>query len=215
MKHLDIVKSYYGPKLQLGGPDYRVLGWESSKAQEARFSVLVDYVVLQGKSLLDVGCGLGTLTRFLSRKKVKVRYTGVDILQDMVACAKERHPDHEFHCIDLFSKSKGMSGRYDVVYASGVFNLDFHDDGKFMETGVAKLIRIAKSTLVLNFLHHKSPTREKTYFYTSPERIVALLEKLPVRIKSLRIVEHYLKNDFTVICEKCTATERRGKCGKK
>jgi hypothetical protein len=114
--------------------------------------------------------------------------------------------------LDLFAKRKGLSRKYDVVYASGVFNLNLHDRGRFMEKGVPKLLGMARSFLVLNFLHHKSPTREEVYFYTSPERIVALIEKLPCRIKSLRIVEHYLKNDFTVICEKCAPRERVGAC---
>ncbi len=216
IQKIDIIRSYYEPKLQSGGPDYKVLGWESQQAQEARFSALVEYVPLEGKSLLDVGCGLGSLLTFLKKSKIKLTYTGVDLLEEMVSCARVKHPEDVFLCLDIFQVKKFKPRSFDVVYASGIFNLDLGGDNTlFIKKAMIDFLEISRGIVVMNFLHKKSPTREKQYFYTSPEQIVGFLEELPIKVKSIRIVEQYLQNDFTVICEKCRFGDKVASCRKK
>ena len=58
------------------------------------------------------------------------------------------------------------------------------------------------SIIGFNLLHHKSPDKESKYFYFSPEETVKIIEKNNFKFKKIEIIEQYLNNDFTVICEK-------------
>ena len=65
MKHRERIRRHYEPRLDRETEPYRILDWASPQSQEARFQVLADEVPLAGKTLLDVGCGLGDLYGFL------------------------------------------------------------------------------------------------------------------------------------------------------
>ena len=57
----ELIESYYKDKIKPENPDYRVHGWESEAAARKRFGALFAAVDLNGKTLLDVGCGVGSL----------------------------------------------------------------------------------------------------------------------------------------------------------
>ena len=69
MKKVEIIKTYYEENHKEGRADHEILGWESRQAQRKRFEILVLNVDLEGKSLLDVGCGLGNMLEFIEEKK--------------------------------------------------------------------------------------------------------------------------------------------------
>jgi SAM-dependent methyltransferase len=65
-------------------------------------------------TLLDVGCGPGTITADLARRVAVA--VGVDRSPDVVAAAQADHPDVRFRAADLFD----VDGHYDVVHAHQV-----------------------------------------------------------------------------------------------
>ena len=67
-----------------------------------------------GMSLLDVGCGPGTITADLATRVASI--TGIDPSPAVIADAKASFPDVDFRVGDLFDES----GRYDVVHAHQV-----------------------------------------------------------------------------------------------
>lgn len=69
---------------------------EISKTQEARFNALLAIGDLKGKSILDLGCGLGCLYGYLKELGWKGEYTGIDVLDMMVKGARERFPGVSF-----------------------------------------------------------------------------------------------------------------------
>ena len=64
--------------------------------QSIRFQVLTEIGDLRNATILDVGCGFGDLCRFLEKKKLNVKYHGVDINQDFIDVAKKRNPNGKF-----------------------------------------------------------------------------------------------------------------------
>jgi cyclopropane fatty-acyl-phospholipid synthase-like methyltransferase len=202
MNKFEIIRSYYEPKLDADIPDYEKLGWESASAQYSRFAAFADNVQLEGKSLLDVGCGLGNLLEYLTLQKVDVKYTGVDILCKMIEQAKNKNLNGEFHCIDIFKDDPFADESFDVVYASGIFNLNLGNNKDFFSDALCHFGSMARSIVAFNLLDHRSPNREDKYFYFSPVEVLDYIENLSCRPRKVQIVEQYLKNDFTVICEK-------------
>lgn len=201
MKKTEQIRMYYESKMGQGLPDYGVLGWESEKAQQLRFDMLLDSVSLEGKTLLDIGCGMGNLLEYLQSKGINVKYTGVDILKSMIDCVEIKKLYGKFCCTDIFDDDLFEGHSFDIVYTSGIFNLNLDNNQEFLLKAMKKMFELAKEAVVFNLLHKDSPDREGKYFYYDPEEAKHLLKNIP-GIKKVIIKEQYLNNDFTVICYK-------------
>jgi len=202
MKKIQIIKTYYESNMGKGLPEYGILGWESEEAQRLRFSVLLSSVNIEGKRLLDVGCGTGNLYEYITEKGINFDYVGVDILQSMVDMANAKNLDAEFRCIDIFKHNPFEENSFDVVYSSGIFNLDLGNNREFLAEAVRLFVSLARETVAFNLLDIASPGKEKPYFYFDPDEVPEIIEKATDRIDKINIIKQYLQNDFTVICRK-------------
>jgi ubiquinone/menaquinone biosynthesis C-methylase UbiE len=202
MNKIDLIKGFYEPLLKENSEDFERLGWENEKAQNLRFQVLYDHTELKGKSLLDVGCGLGNLLGYLMEKGVNLRYTGVDILDNMVKEAKGRYPDAEFIHGDIFTDELFKPGSFDCVFSSGIFNLNLGNNIEFFPIALEKMFSLSRETVVINLLHKHSGDIDELYFYYHPDEVQNIIRSLIKTPVDIKIVEEYLPNDFTVICTK-------------
>jgi len=196
MKRLERIARHYDELVRVGDENYAVLDWESSDAQHKRFAAMVDNISLQGLSLLDVGSGLGDLWAYLRARGLNVDYHGVDILPEMVRRACCQHPDARFTCADVFAQPQILDHHYDVVYTSGIFNLNLDNNEYFLRTALEVFFRIANRYVVFNLLHQRSPDPEARYWYTTPAQALAIVQAFTPQA---RIIDDYLPNDFTVI----------------
>ena len=94
------VASFFRLHLQLHGPNWRGLGWQSQRSQRRRFAVLSEVGPLANARILDIGCGVGDLYKYLLRRRIPVAYTGFDILPEMIAHARRRYPEAHFEVRD-------------------------------------------------------------------------------------------------------------------
>jgi ubiquinone/menaquinone biosynthesis C-methylase UbiE len=195
MSDNDRISAYYLGRLNRNQETHEALGWESAEAQAARFSVLLKVTPKERYSLLDVGAGLGDLFRFLKENREPVVYTGADILPQMVERARRRFPEARFECIDLLS-DESWSERFDVVYASGIFNLRMPDNFGFVTRAAKRFGEITERLCVANFLSESSTDKEDPYYYYSPKTIGSIFSDFFPRVE---IVDGYLENDFTVV----------------
>ncbi|MBB6482392.1 class I SAM-dependent methyltransferase [Spirochaeta isovalerica] len=203
MKKLDIIRNYYEPKLREDLPDFRTLGWESREAQFDRFRILTENVELNGHRILDVGCGLGNLLEHLKAIHETPDYTGVDILEHMVERARAKYPEYNFLHLDIFAENSFAEGDFHTIYSSGIFNINMGNNHDFLKDAIKLFLALAEKYVVFNLLHHNSPDRDETYYYFHPEEVVKMIEDINNnKLKSIKIIEHYLQNDFTVILEK-------------
>ena len=213
MSRKKIIRSHYEPRIAPGRDSHDVLDWSDPAAQQARFEVLVRHVGLAGKSLLDVGCGLGDLWAFLHARRIPVDYTGVDLLEKMVLAARQKHPAGRFVCADVFDGRSLADQRFDVVFCSGAFNLDLGNNREFLPRAAARLMELAREAVMFNLLHHRTAERHGHCFYYDPAEVQTAMEAIGCNVE---IADDYLPNDFTVICRKAprAAGGRQGK-GKK
>lgn len=202
MSRVEIIRSFYEANMKDGLPDYKILGWESELAQNMRFDALASNLNLNGKKLLDVGCGLGNLLEFLNKQNIKVDYTGVDILESMITRAGQKNQGGRFLHTDIFNENPFEPGTFDVVYSSGIFNLKLGNNTLFLQKALECFFELSCGSIAFNLLHHNSPDKEDLYFYYSPEEILGIIESLDCDVQKVCIIEKYLQNDFTVICHK-------------
>ena len=194
-----IISAYYKDKMKDSEPDFRVHGWESEEAVRERYNVLLRAVDLNGKSLLDAGCGTGALLDEIKGRKIRCGYLGIDILPEMVEMARKRRPDGTFLCLDLSEENPFDRSCFDVVYASGMFNLNTGDNEAFLARMLPMFTEIASECVVFNLLHERSQNREEAYFYSSPQAVDRLLKRARIRPRSVEYVDGYRQNDFSVI----------------
>jgi SAM-dependent methyltransferase len=189
---------HYDPHLAAGHEDFRALDWASEQSQQARFAVLLEAVELQHRALLDVGCGLGHLLDFLQEREIDVHYTGVDLLEEMVQRARARHPEGRFLCGDPFGETMFAPGSFQVAFCSGIFNLNLGNNREFLVRAVRHLLTLADEHVAFNLLHARAGWGARDeYYHFEPADVLELLAPLPC---SVRLIEDYLPNDFTVVC---------------
>ena len=201
MKKIQKIKTYYENNIAMDLPEYGILGWESEEAQQLRFDVLLEKVQLEGKRLLDVGCGTGNLLEYINSKGIQVKYTGVDIMDEMVMKAKGKQLDGDFRHADIFKENIFKPASFDVVYTSGIFNLNLGNNKEFLSNALELFFSLSCETVVFNLLHFDSPDREDKYFYFHPDEVRQILARFSGLLGKTEFIEAYLKNDFTVVCE--------------
>ncbi len=193
------IKRHYEPRIAPGRPSHEVLDWASAQSQQARFEILVQNVPMEGRSLLDVGCGLGDLLGFITARNIHCCYLGVDILDKMVQAARRAQPQGQFIHADIFASCPFGPSSFDVVFCSGAFNLNLGNNEQFVKKAVETFLMLSRRHVVFNMLHHRARGGEQTYFYYDPTKVLAMLKPLGCEVS---IIDDYLHNDFTVICEK-------------
>lgn len=119
-----------------------------------RFRAVLPFLGRSGVRILDYGCGLGYLYDFLSKTaEHEVSYTGVDMLPEFVLACKAKYPDVDFR---HGGPNETVSGEFDVVFASGVFNLASHttpdESREYCFERVQYLHSLAREVLVCDFL---------------------------------------------------------------
>lgn len=80
-------------------------------------------LLVEGISVLDIGCALGGLASVLSEHLTRFEYTGVDISESMIERAKQKYPNRTFYVIEEADLSVLGEQQFDIVVCFGVLHL--------------------------------------------------------------------------------------------
>jgi SAM-dependent methyltransferase len=168
-----IIDLYEG-RLDLFGHDAKTVGWKNRADQCLRFSILCRGLDLNGKSILDVGCGLGDFVSFMDERGFRPReYVGVDISPRLMQHAASRfgREDRRFLAIDFLEASD--LGQFDIVLCSGALSFRVHDNVTVAETMMRKMFELCREAAVVNFLSSYVDFQLPKNFHYQPEAIFA------------------------------------------
>lgn len=79
---------------------------------------------LDGKNLLDIGCGYGSYTDYF--RSIGAKAVGVDGSEKMIEKARERYPLTDFLAADITKPLPFENERFDIVFSNQVF-MDIED----------------------------------------------------------------------------------------
>jgi ubiquinone/menaquinone biosynthesis C-methylase UbiE len=177
--HREIVK-YYRGKIMEFGATARGVDWNGEESQKLRLEVLIelsDHLLIQKCRVLDYGCGYGELATKLQNQNYEVDYTGYDLVEESLAEARKRFSNQ--HNIK-FTSSLDMNEKFDVIFASGVFNLRFGSSKEWLFDYIKPTLSemcLKSSFLVLNFLKPNPTKPSAKLFFPSLKEIGSVLPK--------------------------------------
>ena len=176
---LETVKAFYKQHLQkYPEGDIRTMGWHDEEEYTIRFKVMTSIADLNNSSILDVGCGIGGLYGYLISQGTQTKYTGVDILPEMIEHAQRRFPPTKTHATfkvcNILTQELPQS---DYVFCIGALNISSEGFDVFFRSMVKKMIHLAKKGVALNFLCNKEKLSAGPYHFENPQTLKEDLEK--------------------------------------
>lgn len=120
---LEQTARYFKEKQDQYGATVKGLDWNSEEAQSIRFQQLEKLIAGEEKaefSICDYGCGYGDFFVYLQEKGYRCRYTGVDLVEETIACAKRKFGQNREV---VLLQGTTLEQTYDYIVASGIFNL--------------------------------------------------------------------------------------------
>ena len=166
----------------------------SREGQRFRFLKLFEIADLTGRSVLDVGSGLGDMYPLLKHQHPTASYQGIDIVPEMVAWAAAKYPEVRFRVANLLEEP--LEDQVDYVLMSVVFNNALPDPTGFLEALVSRAWERATRGLAFNFLSAHVNFVDDTMAYHDPARVLDFcIRRLSRRV---RIEHHYERCDVAV-----------------
>ena len=110
-----------------------------------------------GLSVLDLGCGPGSATRFFNKND----YLGLDISQDYIHHAIKKYPDHKFKVDNFLSNTflEQYFNSFDLIFAMGLLHhLDNKVASQFLSQGF-KLLRNGGNMICFDGCTHVGQTK--------------------------------------------------------
>jgi SAM-dependent methyltransferase len=166
---------------------------QSKRTQRMRFEVFVLNHDLNGKSLLDVGCGTGDLWAHLQARQIQCDYTGIDLSPEMVRRCQERFPDARFEPQNILEWNPGQ--QFDYTIAVGIHNIKIAGGGALLESVTRRQFELCRVATHLSLL-----TDRYTGFapHIQPWRVEEILT-LALDITPYVVLRNdYLPNDFSI-----------------
>lgn len=202
---------YFSNRLKKYGFSHKTLSWESPFTQNSRFVELLKICTMGKKynnfSLLDYGCGLGHLYKFIKEEGVldswQISYVGVDINRELLLEAQKNFPSALF----LLKDKSVFEKNYDYIVCSGLYNLKFSEDfdiSNFYTQEIKRLFYCATEGVAVNFqtqnalllIPEKNRELEKTRFYFhDPQKVFDDLKTITLNIS---YSTNYLPGDYDI-----------------
>jgi SAM-dependent methyltransferase len=194
----------YNDRLSIYGYSPKSLGWVKGR-QTVRFKILSQIGEIDKTRVLDIGCGFGDLFHFFKKLGKDVDYTGFDINPNFIETAKKHYPEAHFVVGNLLEAK--IKGRYDWVFASGVFEFKYPNMSGFVEKFLTKMFAVATKGIAADFMTSYVDFRGgREGFYASPEEIFGIGKQMSKRV-ALR--HDYMPYEFCIYIYKDVAVNER------
>ncbi len=190
-EHAERVRTHYIPLLEKFGGTSRAVDYHHSGNHLARFVILAGIDDFQHASILDVGCGVGHFAAWLKENGYEGDYTGIDLLPEMVAQARELNPEMRFELSDILREPGRF--RADYVMSSGIFHLG---DAHLMHKVIAAMYAACGKGVAFNTLSTWNDAGlQRGFFCADPLETLTFCRTLTPHI----LLRHdYLPHDFTI-----------------
>jgi len=190
-------KDYLQPYLNAlaeHGDKFPALLWASRSTQEVRFAALERICPLEGKVVLDAGCGRADLLDWMNRRGIKPnKYIGIEAVEMFRRAAwRKKLRNATILQGDFVTDARLLDQDADVIIFCGSLNTLSADD--FYRT-LTSAQKFARQTLAFNFLSSPELAKAKYLTWHRMEDVIAYLRVFGGEIK---VAEDYLDGDCAI-----------------
>jgi SAM-dependent methyltransferase len=201
-KILKEVNKYYSDKVIEHGASSQGVDWNGKESHFLRFEQLCKVLDKENKfTLLDYGCGFGSLIEYLDECKFQYDYFGFDISLEMIKKANSIYSSENISFNSVLDKSG-----FDYTVANGIFNvkLDSSEEEwiKYIEETLIKMNDVSQKGFSFNILTSYSDDEyKKDYlYYADPLYFFDFCKKNFSR--NIALLHDYDLYEFTIIVKK-------------
>jgi ubiquinone/menaquinone biosynthesis C-methylase UbiE len=193
----------YNRRLEEHGPSARAVGWDSEASQWTRFSVAIRGADFNGKTVMDIGCGLADFYRFLKSRGITVgQYIGADVNPRLLAIAQEKFPEAHFEKRNILLAPFSHQV-CDVAVMNGVLNFRFQavDNYEYAKEMIERAFAACRELLIVDMLSsYLTPDYppEDFVFYYSPEEMFRFAQTLTSYVSLSHDYPPIPQNEFTL-----------------
>jgi len=182
IKDKNIIINRYRSRLQEHGHSIQALASGTIERRDIRFDVLNSVGDLQGKRVLDIGCGLADFYAWLGERGIRVNYTGYDITPELVEFSEARFPDANFEVRDI--QTQGIPENFDYIVSSQTFNnkLTYHDNYEVMKDVLKICYEASNQAVAVDMMTTYVDFRDSHLFYYNPEDIFQYAKSITKRV---------------------------------
>lgn len=175
------------------GDDPRGLDYENWAEQQVRFHVMAEALPLNGRRILDVGCGFADFADYLTVNYGAVSYEGVDLCEAAIAKARHRHPAMSLRVLDILEEDPG--GTYDFVVANGIFDQLNDDAIEIVRALITRMFELSARAVAFTARSAWAEQPPSQVFHVDPLVMLAFCRTLTPRV-TLR--HDYQPGDFAI-----------------
>lgn len=174
----EILRNHYSKTYAEHGPTSKGVDWgEKEWAAVLRQSKMLEVIRHPSErvySILDVGCGYGALADLIEFNKLNIKYTGIDIVEEMIIEGAMRHPLHKFICGDIMELEVG---KYDFVVCNGILtqklNASTLEMNEFAQRLIKKLYDVSICGVAFNVMSTYVNYQKDNLYYRNPAELLA------------------------------------------
>ncbi len=194
----EYVISYFDKTLQMHGDLPEGVRW-TANGRSLRYECLLEIdKSIEGKRILDFGCGKGDFYQFLKEKNISVNYSGYDINEKLISLAKHKYPECEFKVFDIDKDI--LNEDFDYIFLCGVFNLKLEGLVGSIKRILIRLFEHCRIALAFNALSAHDPRKTFELHYLSPEEMLEFATGTLSPFVSL--IHDRIPYDFTMFVRK-------------
>jgi SAM-dependent methyltransferase len=166
----------------------------SAEGQRMRFDQLTRIADLSGCSVLDLGCGIADFYPILIEKFAGLKYTGIDLVPEMIEYARATYPAASFQCRDVLQNP--LEETFDYVLISGMFNNAIPGATDFLKSMISTAFTCARRGLAFNFISTYVNSVDDGMAYHDPAEILSFcINRLS---RKAALFHHYGRCDVSV-----------------
>lgn len=164
------LKKHYKNLFSKYGNSAKSVQYTDKETQYKRFKILTE-ISNNLSSVVDLGCGLGDLYKYLEEKEENIKYLGLDFVEEFIQSAKQNTENShtKFEVFDILKQE--IPKGYDYVLLSGVFNNIMDDNWEFMKLSLKKMYTACNKGIAFNAMSSYVDYYDKDLFYINPCKV--------------------------------------------
>lgn len=187
---IDVVaamRNHYTETFAEFGATSKGVDWGRDEDLILRYDKILEVIKNKNKevTILDVGCGYGGLYERIKEKNINVKYSGVDLCENMIEYAKKTYSDSIFYCEDIM---KINLAEYDYVVCNGILTqkleISILNMDEYAKKLIKKMFAISREGIAFNIMTNKVNFTVPNLYYKSPVELLNFcLEEVSLKVK--------------------------------